>query len=214
MARKRLPLLPLLLALTAGCCVTPPSAEEVLNLGFRSPEQTLETFQAGVRGELARLEYRCFSVGFRDRNGLSQLAYREFRERELEPKPWFKLGVADATISHSESLGPLRHRLVAESHGYSFELTLTREDYWQLWSGETLLADEPLGEGGFASFVDLLENPGGSPTLVAGAQLPDSLQHLSVEDLRREMTEFRIAEEWKIDSLRELPSLDTPGPKP
>lgn len=202
--------------LLGACCVTPPDAEEVMNTGFRTPRQCLETFQVGVRGDLARLEYRCLSVGYRDRNGLSQLGYREFRERELRADPWFAKGVADAEVALEEPLGPFRHRLVAESHGYRFEVVLVREDAWQAWAGERLLADELLEGGGFESHVEVSGGPAHAPAVLAIAELPPRLAHRDPDELRTAVTEFRIAQEWKIDSIRPLeqddesPSSPTP----
>ena len=190
--------------LLAGCCVTPPDPEEVMNTGFRSPEQCLETFQVGVRGDLARLEYRCFSVGYRDRNGLSQLGYREFRERELRSNPWFAKGVADAEVELSEPAGPFRHRILAESHGYRFEVLLVREDAWQAWAGERLLADELLDGGGFESHVEVSGGASRPTAVLAIAELPPRLQGRDPAELREAVTEFRISQEWKIDSIRPL----------
>jgi hypothetical protein len=205
-------------SLNAGCCVTPPNEEEILGLGFRSPEQTFATFQAGYRGDLPRLEFRCLSVDFRAREGLSQWAYREFRDRELSAKPWFKKGVSDAEVIYSQPVSQLRHVLIAESHGYQMELGLVREDIWQMWSGEEQLVDEELGSGGFRSYVDILED---SPTIIAGVDLPANIALLPKDDLRRGMTEVRFAQEWKIDSIRELtgdekyvPPAETQPPSP
>ena len=143
--------------LLGGCCVTPPTAEEILDLGFRSPKLTLRTFQAGVRGDLPLLEYRCFSQGYKSRNHLSQLAYREFREQELASNPWFQKGVADARILTSESLGEGRHLLRVGSQVHVIEVELVREDFWQLWSNTDLLADELLAHGGFSRATDVLD---------------------------------------------------------
>ncbi len=183
-----------------------------MNLGYRSPEQTFATFQAGVRGNLARLEFLCFSVGFRTRNNMGQLAYREFRERELMSQPWFKLGVADAEIIRSEAQSPLRQRILAESHGYQFALELVREDAWQAWAGEQLLADELMGSGGFESYVELVESPGSAPTIITGAQLPQRYAGLELAELQGRITEFRLAMEWKIDSIRQVTEAEPASP--
>ena len=202
----------------AGCCVTPPDAAEILDSGFRTPEMTLHTFQLGVRGDLARLEYRCFGVGFIERNHLSQLAYREWRERNLASNPWFQKGVADAEILRSESLGEGRQLLVAGTHGYFFEVEFVREDFWQLWSGDTLLADDQLAPGGFRRQTDLLEEVAGPPIVVASVELPSALAALPLAELRSEMTEFRVGREWKIDRIQETKSPretpTTPVPTP
>ncbi|MCB9915744.1 MAG: hypothetical protein H6828_11440 [Planctomycetes bacterium] len=209
LARRLLALL--LLAFVGGCCVTPPNAEEVLNTGFRSPEQCVRTFQLAMRGDLARLEYRCFSVDFQSRIG-GQLAYREFRARELASQPWFQQGVARAEVVRSEPLGPLRHRVVVETRAFlqtwRIEVLLVREDAWQAWAGDELLADELLPPAGFRDNVDVSVVPGGPPALVAVAELSPDLARRDPAELRRSITEVRIAQEWKIDDLRELEDLD------
>lgn len=194
-------------AVVAGCCVTPPTAEEILNLGFRTPEMTFRTFQAGVRGDLPLLEYRCFSVDYRSRNRLSQLTYREFRERELASSPWFQKGVADAKILASESLEEGRHLLRVGSHGHELEVVFVREDFWQLWSNADRLVDQPLPRGGFSDSADILVND--PPLVVASAELTPDLVDRPLEELREQFTEFRVGREWKIDHI-EQPA-DPPG---
>ena len=61
-----------------------------MDLGYRSPEQAFQTLRAAIRGDLPRLEYRSLSSGFRQRNSLSQLSYREFREEWYAKNPWLK----------------------------------------------------------------------------------------------------------------------------
>ena len=187
--------------LTAGCCVTPPTAEEILDLGFRTPEMTLRTFQAGVRGDLPKLEFRCFSVGYRERHDLSELVYREFRKRELASNPWFQKGVADAKILASESLGEGRHLFLVGSHGHEFEVEFVREDFWQLWSNTELLADVLLPPGGFSDSADILVND--PPLVVASAELTPSLASRPLDELREQIIEFRVGREWKIDRIEQ-----------
>lgn len=202
-------------ALAAGCCVTPPTAEEILDLGFRSPEQTLRTFQAGVRGDLPTLEFRCFSAAYRRRNGVSMLTYLEFRERELASSPWFQRVVADAKILTSKSLGEARHLLVVDLHGHEVEVELVREDFWQLWSNADPLVDEPIPPGGFSNLAEVAPaRPLSSPLFEASVEvtpdvLPAKLAGASPEQLREMITEFRIGREWKIDRI-EQPK-DRPG---
>ena len=81
-----------------GCCVTPPTAEELLDLGYRSPAQAFHTLRAAIRGDLPRLEYRSLSAGFRRRNGLSQLSYREFRADWNSKNPWMRTALSGAEI--------------------------------------------------------------------------------------------------------------------
>jgi hypothetical protein len=195
-----------------GCCVTPPTAEEILDLGFRSPELCFRTFQAGWRGNLPRLELRCFSQRFKSDLHLSHLAYLEYRDRELASNPWFRKGVADAKILASESLGEGRHLLLVASHGHGFEVELVREEFWQLWSNETLLADELLPPGGISDLTDVLDDD--PRVIVAGAKLPADLDSHTTPELRVAMTEFRIGYEWKIDRIEQRESSTEPPSTP
>ena len=188
--------------LAAGCYSTPPNAEEILNLGFRTPEMTFRTFQAGVRGELPRLEYRCLSGGFRSRNHLSQILYREFRDSELAPKLWFRVGVPDAEILESIALSVGRHRIRAGAYGHEFVLEFVREDFFAIYAGEELLADEPITNSSFPDWLEIYRPEGlDGWYLAAGAELPSELAEQSANELLRELTEFRIGRDWKIDSI-------------
>ena len=185
-------LLPLLPA--AACCVSPPSADVILDLGFRSPEQTFLTFQTGVRGDLPRLEYACLSADFRARRQLSQLAYREFREEWMRENPWLREGLAEAEIRDRRTLPDGSVALLCCSYGQWFELSLVREDFAQAWSDADLLLDEAIDDRA----ERLLEEPGeaGSRELVAFTTLPRAAGDAPV-------TELRVGSEWKIDDLRE-----------
>jgi hypothetical protein len=197
------------LALALAGCVSTPEPEEVLATGFRTPEMTFHTLQVGVRADLPGLEYACLSGDFRARYGLSQLAYREFREDVLEHEIAFWLGIPKAEVLETVVLAEDRRLLRCESHGTPFELELVREDYWQLWEGQELIADELLPPGSFPERAEVFsEAPG--VTMVSGfAQLPTYLDHLPPEELNRRFTEFRIGREWKIDRIA---GLAEPGP--
>lgn len=192
------------LALLAAGCVSTPEPAEVLATGFRTPEMTFHTLKVGVRGDLPGLEYACLSGAFRERYGLSQLAYREFREDTLEHEIAFWLGIPKAKIVEAVTLAEDRELLRCESHGTPFELELVREDYWQLWEGPELLADELLPPGTFRERAEIFSEAAGV-TMVSGfAQLPQYLDHLPPEELNRSFTEFRIGREWKIDRIAGL----------
>jgi len=200
--------------LAPACCTTPPSAEEILDLGFRTPETTLRTFQAGVRGDYPRLEYRCFSVAFRARSvpPLSQFLYRTFRERELAPHLWFSVGVPDAEIVESIALSARRHRIVARSHGHEFELELVREDLWQLWAGDELLVDLPFTGESFSEWLRLRSTDRGvalklsADVLLSDVLLDEEYAYWPPGELQQELTELRLIREWKIDSIGGLGS--------
>lgn len=178
----------------AGCCLNPPAADVILDLGFRSPEQTLLTFQTGMRGDLPRLEYACLSSAFRAREGLSQLAYREFRDRWMSENPWLRKGVAEADLERREDLGPGAVRLYLSSYGQRFELVLVREDFVQAYSGERLLHDELLER--LSLRLGTEPRADGGREVFADATLP-----LGTGDAP--VTELRVGSEWKIDDVRE-----------
>lgn len=195
-------LAPLLLALALlPSCVTAPSPQEVLDTGYRTPRQTFHTLQVGVRGDLPGLEYACFSSAFRARFGLSQLAYREFREEVLEHEVAFWLGIPAAEVVREEAIDPRRTRLHCSSHGEEFVLELVREDYWQAWGGAELLADEALEEGLFEERAEVFDDGTGRVVLTGFALAPADLASGGAEALSSRLTEFRIGREWKIDGL-------------
>lgn len=200
--------------LLGSACVTPPTPQEILATGFRTPEMTFKSFQVGVAADLPRLEYRCLSAGFRSRvnngQGLSQLAYRELREQVLSKRLEFWLGIPDAEIIAVESMGEGRRLLRASSHGHEFELEMIREDYWQIWSGDELLADEALPNGSFPQWAEIYREDGRSPQVSALALLPSDLALRDIDELNRSLTEFRIGREWKIDWIVGLDASATP----
>lgn len=166
----------------------------ILDLGYRTPEQTFLTFRTGMRGDLPRLEYACLSSGFRSRNGLSQLAYREFREQWMDENPWLRKGIAEAEVERTVPLAESWVRLECSSYGHRFEVLLVREDFEQAWSGGELVRDELLEDFSAA----LLEEPraDGGRDVYAGTSLPPDAGSAP-------LTEFRIGREWKIDDVRE-----------
>ncbi len=190
-----------LLLPAAGCCVTPPDADVILDLGYRTPEQTFFTFQVGMRGDLPRLEYACLSSDFRGRNGLSQLAYREFREQWMDENPWLRKGVAEAAVEARVDLADGVVRLDCSSYGHAFQVLLVREDFEQAWSGDRLVHDELIEE--FSR--GLIEEPrdDGGREVYAGTSLPP-------EAGGAPLTEFRIGREWKIDDVRQADPSEGP----
>jgi len=193
--------LPLALAVALpGCCLTPPEPAELLELGFRSPEQAFRTFQVSVRADSARYEYRCFSSGFRARVGLSQLAYREVREKEFSPL--LRKGVADAEIREREEYGPRAVRFTCSSHGYWFEVLLVREDYYQVWDGNELVHGEEIER--LADVLGEEAREEGGRDLFAIASIPPGTDRATISELR-------VGSEWKIEDVREL---ETPASVP
>jgi hypothetical protein len=175
-------------------CLCPPSADALLDVGYRSPEQTVRTFQTGVRGDLPDLEYGCLSSGFRRRNNLSKLIWREFREDLFRENPFLRTGLVKAKIVAVETEGA-RSRIVIESFGRSFELELAREDFAQLYAGEELVLDREIPFDQWTT----VESTGEEAWFTGGAPLPAGSGE-------RDITELRLGREWKIDDFRgELP---------
>lgn len=199
--RSRADLLPLLLglclSLSAGCA-SPDVREELSESGFRTPEQTFETFRAAFLSDLPSLEYLCFSDHFRAANGMSLLNYSEAREILLDSQPFLRFGLGRAEIIENEVLNDRRARLRIRSeslfHKIDFVCELVREDFYEIWRGGELLQDDHLsrfsnafrtteqGEDTYAQAYVILEDP----------------------DLAGEITEFRVGREWRIDSLHQI----------
>ena len=186
------------LALLGLCsCVSRPSAEEVANLGYRSPAQTFGSFQVAVRADSALLEYRCLSVGFRERNRISQLTWREFRDEWYAQNPFLRSAVAKASIVAEESLGPDDHLIVAEAYGRKIHVRFVREGFYQLYAGAMLHADELLPwQRGLEPYLGS-EAQGPHSTLLTAAIELDPAR------VPEHPTEFRIGLEWKIDGIEE-----------
>lgn len=179
----------LLAAAATACCGTPRrTAADWLAAGFRGPEQAFHTFQAAFGADELDLEYRCWSAGFKRREGVSQLAYREFRVQLLRDRPSLRC-VAAAEIVATERVADDRCRLRARistlfAH-VELAVELVREDYWELWSDDRRVADDA------ADYATLLEPDGGLPP---GLALPPGVDASSV-------TEIRLGREWKIDAI-------------
>jgi len=174
-----------------GCCVTPPTAEELLDLGYRSPEQAFLTLRAAVRGDLPRLEYRSLSAGFRRRNGLSQLSYREFREDWYRQNPWIRTALSSAEIQEQTMRADGRSATLRVGIlGKEALVHLVAEDFLQLWDQDELREDiavDDMGAHLSATGGDWLARfPGGGDA----------------------PSELRLGREWKIDGVEELERLD------
>jgi len=180
----------LALATFLSGCLCPPSNKDLLAVGYRSPEQTVRTFQTGVKADDPGLEYRCLSSGFRRRNGLSGLIWREFREELFAQNPFLRTGLAKAKIVTVDTDGA-HSRIVIGSFGRLFELELVREDFAQLYAGSEQVLDR---EAPFEQWTSV-ERAGDELWLTGGAPVPAGLDgHL--------ITELRLGREWKIDDFR------------
>jgi hypothetical protein len=159
-------------------------------VGFRSPEQAFHSFQVAVRMNDPDLELRCFSGGFRSRNRVSQLTWREAREELYERMPWLRYGIATAEVQAREVRGA-EAWLRVEAGGRELRVGLVREDFAEAWSGSERILDEEV-DWQAATGVQ----QGGERTWVFGrAALPAGA------DAAR-LTELRLGREWKIDDVQ------------
>ena len=185
-------------------CVGAPTAEDLLAVGFRTPKQALRTFQTALRGDHLDLEYRCWSPGFRRRNGLSQHVYREGRRQLLSDQPWVRW-IAKAEVVASEALGPNTHRLVCEVEvawiERRFEIRLVRTGFLELFGDDgdesRLLYDDYLE---FERAVRIAPHPDGGWDLFSEIELwPENAYGDPIAAV-----ELRVAQDWQIDDLRPL----------
>jgi hypothetical protein len=194
--------------MTLGACVSPPTPQQMLDTGFRTPEMTFHTFQMGVRADLPRLEYRCLS----DRMRPSQGFYREFRETDLKGKIEYWLGIPDAKVLESIRLDQEHHLLRAESHGYKFDVIFVRERFWQVWQADGPLVDEALSPAALAETLKFYRDEQGlliadvvaalGPEVTMIPEQGPPVEDLTVEEIYASISEFRVGSEWKIDQFR------------
>jgi hypothetical protein len=187
----------LLAAGLSAACVSPPTAAEVLAIGFRTPEQAFRTFQTATRLDDPDLELRCFSVGVRARNQLSQLSWREGRAELYAKKPWLRAGIAGAEIVDVR-IDSGYARLRIDTAGGDYTLDLVREDFVEGWGGTERLLDDEVDWS-----VAIAEQRGFSerPWILGRAQLPADVTAESITDLR-------FGREWKIDAVGPLEDTD------
>lgn len=179
--------LPLALLLCA-CRTAPPSNAQLLDVSFRSPEATLQTFRIAWRCDEPELEYRCLSARLTEELHLSQLAWREAREKVLEES-----GFSALFVDRLKPAGPALVRgdeasLEVESFGRRLRLLFVRESVGRVWAGGKLVADE-----------DVAWDSAVGAQQVAGRQLlfgrvPSAVAPSGVDELR-------LSREWKLDRL-------------
>lgn len=177
-----------------SACLSAPEPQDLLAVGFRSPEQAFRTFQTALRADLPDLEYRCLSSDFKAREGIHQLGWREFREELFGSRPWLKLA-AKAEIRETLPLPDGRRRVVAHLDTLfvdeTFAVDFRREDYHETFDAEGLLEDDTRPWNKTAT-----EREG---RLVLTVPMP---QGVAVH----EIVEFRAGREWKIDGFELLPA--------
>lgn len=82
-------------ALSLACCtVPPPTVQQGLDYGFRTPKQTFESWRTAVQGNMLAEEYRCFSRRWKRENSVSSLqVYGEIRDKVLSEVPQIRWAV-------------------------------------------------------------------------------------------------------------------------
>ncbi len=172
-----------------GCRLAPPAPEEVLATGFLSPEQTFRTFQTALRADLEDLEYRCLSSSFKEREGIMQLGWREFREKLLRDEPWLR-HAARAKIVETLTLAEDRARIVAEVDTWfadaRFAVLFVREDSYRTADASGTL------EGAFVTWREIVHTDG--RTLELRIPLPQGVE-------LEELAEIQAVRQWKIESF-------------
>ena len=158
-----------------------------MDLGYRSPLQAFNTLKAAIRGDLPRLEYRSLSAGFRSRNGLSQLSYREFREEWFGQNPWMKAALSGAEVlERVDHAGGRRTVLRVGILGEEALVHLVAEDFAQLWDQAELREDVAVDDMGAL----LTQRDGRWTASVEGGGAPP--------------TELRLGREWKVDGIERV----------
>ncbi len=194
---------------TSSCIGTRHTPEQLTQVGFRTPRQTFETFQAALDYDLLSLEYRCLSADFKKRNDLSDLGYREFREELAKREPFLRLA-AHATIVKEWDQGSREHWIEIEVSGWlgvgrrTARLRLVREEFWEIYADGEPWLDHSLDRS--RSSRDLPAKFGGANDPRISASVPVDPQDVDDAIARTkkdwsQLSEFRVGYEWKIDDL-------------
>jgi len=177
-----------------GCLVPAPQPDDWLAVGFRTPAQSFQTLQTAIAGKRPDLEYRCLSEGFKGREGLTELTWREFRSVLLKERPWIRQ-IARAEIDRVEALGPGRARLFATIPSplgglgsTPIAVDLVAEEFWEL------RVEGELADDGFAPLASTLRIADHAQEITATVPLRGGL---GLDAL----TGIAVGREWKIDGF-------------
>ncbi len=193
-----------LLGTLPGCIVPRPDAAELQRFerGFETPEGAFECLRTAFQGEMLEWEYRCLSQGLRERNGLSQQAYRAFRPQFLARIPYLRWGLARAVVEEVSYPAPDRARLTVRIpvplwSDPRLTVILVREEYAELYTGPWDAAQaEPLT----GRLVYDPDHPGEFGEGLVWVRL-DATRPLSSEELETKFTRLHGAREWKVDAI-------------
>lgn len=192
-ARGRL-LIPTLLGLSvvgSGCIVTAPEPAEVWEAwreGLQSPLATFQAFRTALRADLLEAEYRCFGAGWKARNGVSQVGYREFRDALLDDEPLLKWALAHAEARLDPASGPDEAVVWASWGDLRVGLRMQREAYMEVRAGGRRVLSEPLES--LTGHLSLDPDQG----LLFGWVPAGEVAAADVES-------FTLATEWRIDDV-------------
>ncbi len=137
--------LPLLIGAIAsqltGCSVPPPTVQQGLDFGFRTPKQAFESWRTAVQGDLLAEEYRCFSRSWKvNSQARTLLKYATARDEILRRYPQLRWAVYQAedpeiVVAHEYAVlieakipGPL---WVKDRYLFAH---LIREGFWEAYT--------------------------------------------------------------------------------
>lgn len=185
-----------IITLLVTACAGPDMRKELSRAGFRSPEQTFDTYRAAFLSDLIVLEYACLSNGFKHANQLTITNYGEAREILLRDQTFLRFGLGRAEVVRLEALAEDRVRLHIRSeslfHEVLFACELVREDFYEIWAGGDLLQDDHLER--FSNAFRITPDADGDPVAQSWVPLKQSIEATRI-------SEFRVGREWKIDFI-------------
>lgn len=199
------PLFGFVLLVLTSACISKPTPQDYLDVGFQSPEQAFRSFQTALAGNQLDLEYRCLGQGFRADNELDGLTYRLAREEMLKENPFIRW-VAMGEVVDSERMGERHHRLTVRVKNWiadeSFYVYLEREDYFEAFVGERSAFFD------FAPFEDHVFIDENDPSVIFGiAQAPPEIDPTTI-------TELNFGRDWRIAGFEQLPKPENAPPSP
>jgi len=166
-------------ALLCVACLSAPKPKAWLAVGYRSPEQTFQTFKTGLRADWPDLEYRCLGQAFKRRSAEQGAPVTEFTYLEVRKELFGRKELPDGRVR-------LTARVETWFHDEVFAIDFAPEDFYELWVGDKRVNDD------FASWRSLAREKNGQ--LVVSVPLPSGLGALEVGELR-------AGREWKIDGF-------------
>lgn len=199
----------LLAGLMVACVAPQPSPKQVAGISLGDPQSTFEAFITAQQGGLLGDEYECFSMRLRRKHGLSQHAYREFREQLLEQEPNLTWALYRARIDEVQPLGPRHVHIKAHvdlpalvglfQDELLIEVDLVLEDRYEVLAGNRTLA----AQGGPPEEFDLVASgllalSDNGRVLTARIPLSEPLEGGRLG----EITSVEVHSRWRIDGLK------------